>query len=193
LEEYRFFDLAWEGELGTEPPTLSLGTSPDALLLGHDESVSFIPAPEKNWDCSLHSPPECAALKPGPDFPVDVDPVSGYELCISNHSSLSLSDEQNMATDATASSDIAFSFEHLDSFPFDQSGWLLPQQSSSFVSSLIPQPQYPSTACPPAVVDHMQDQPLPASYGPSRVPLARLPRFKCPQCQEHFADESQRR
>jgi hypothetical protein len=70
---------------------------------------------------------------------------------------------------------------------------LIPQQSSSFVSSLIPQPHCPSTSCPPAVVGHMQDQPLPASYGPSRVPLSRLPRLNCPQCQEHFVDESQLR
>jgi hypothetical protein len=193
LEEHTFFDSAWEGELRTEPSALSLSISPDALLLGYDESVSFMPTPEKNWDCSLHSPLEYAALKPGLDFPVDVDPVSDYELCISNHSSLFFPDEQNMATDATVSSDIAFPFERQDSVPFDQTGCLLPQQSYSFISSLIPQPHRPSTSWPPAVVGHLQDQPLPANHGPSRVPLPRLPRLKCPQCQELFSDESQRR
>jgi hypothetical protein len=192
-EEQPFFDSAWEGELATEPSTLCLSISPDALLPGHDGPVSFMSTPEKNWDCSLHSPLEYAALKPGLDFPVDVDPVSDYELCISNHSSLSFSDEQNMATDAAVSNDTAFSFKHQDSVPFDQSGWLLPQQSSSFISSLIPQPHCPSTSRLPAVVGHLQDQPLPANHGPSRVLLPRLQRLKCPQCQEHFFDESQLR
>jgi hypothetical protein len=193
LEEHPFLDSAWEGELHTEPSTLSLSISPDALLPGYDEPVSFMSTPEKNWECSLHSPLECAALRPGLDFPVNVDPASDYELYISNHSSLSFSNEQSMATDAAVSNDISFSFKHQDSVPFDQSGWLLPQQSSSFISSLIPQPHSLSTSCLPAVVGHLQDQPLPANHGPSRVLLPRLPRLKCLQCQKLFFDESQLR
>lgn len=192
MEEYSFFDSAFEEWLSAESSTLSPSISPDAISPGHDESVSFMPTPEKNWDCSLHSPFEYAALKPGLDFTIDVNPVSDYELGNSHHSSLSSFDERNMATNATPSNWLAFTLERQDSVPFDQFGLVVPQKPLSN-PSLIPPPQGPIPPYPPLVFTSPEDQPPPINHGLSRVPLSRLPGLKCPQCQENCADKRQLR
>jgi len=187
LEEYSL----WEDWLGGEPSTLSLSITPDALSSGHDEPISFMPTPEKNWDFSLHSPLEYAALQPGLDFTTDVNPVSDYELSNCHHSSLSSFDEPNMVNNPTPSNARTFILERQDSVLADQFGLVVPQQRPSSNSSLIPLFQGPIISYPPLVFSSPEDQPPPISHGLSQVPLSRLPGLKCPQCQQNCADKRQ--
>ena len=187
MEEYPL----WEDWLGTEPSTLSLSISLDAISSGRDESVSFMPTPEKNWDFSLHSPLEYATLKPGLDFTTDV--VSDYELSNCHHSFLSSFDEPNVVTNLTPSNAPAFSLERQDSVLADQFSLVAPQQRRSSHPSLIPLSRSPITTYPPLAFSSPEDQLPPISHGLSQVPLPRLPGLKCPQCRQNYPDKRQLR
>jgi hypothetical protein len=191
LGEYSFFDSAWEDRFGAEPSTLSSSIS--AISPGHDETVSFVPTPEKNWDYSLHSPLEYAAPESRLDFTIDVNPVSDYELGISRHPSLSFSDENNMATNATRSNAIAIPFECNDSVTFGQFGLGLPTQSPSSEPRLAPPPHGLIASHPPPAFSSSEGQTLSINHGLSRVPLSRLLGLKCPHCQQDFVDRRQLR
>jgi len=189
LEEYSFFDSAWEDLFWAEPSTLSSSIS--AISPGHDETVSCVPTPEKNWDYSLYSPLKYAAPEPGLDFTIDVNPVSDYELGISRHPSLSFPDGKTMATNATRSNGIDISVECNQSVTFDQFGLGLPTQSPSSEPRLAPPPHGLTASHPSPVFSSSKGQTLSVNHGLSRVPLSRLLGLKCPQCQQDFVDNLQ--
>ena len=191
MGEHSFFESAWEDRFGAEPSTLSASIS--AISPGHDETVSFVPTPEKNWDSSLHSLLEYAAPEPGLDLTIDIDPVSDYGLGISRQPSLSFSDEQNMATYGTQSDDIAIPFESNDFVTLDQFGLGLPTQSPSSRPRLVPPPHGNIASHPPPVFSSLEAEALSSNHSLSRVPLPPLLRLKCPQCHQDFVDKLQLR
>jgi len=190
-DQYPFFESAWEERLSAESSNSSLGISPDALWTGHDESVGFIPTPKRKWDCSSSSPLEYAAIEPGQDSAVDVNVASDYGFGTDNHSFLFISDAPNMAINATPSDDITFLLEQQDFVSFDIIDWVLPQLSFSSTSSPVMQSHDAGASCTPSLDDSSTDWCQPRNQSPSRVPLPRLPRLECPQCQEQFADRRQ--
>jgi len=128
---------------------------------------------------------EDVARNPGPDYAVDVDPVSDFDFGISNHSSSSFFDEPNIATNSTPFDNTSLSSE------LEYCRSVLSQQSSLFNSEIISQFHDQDTSYQQQLVGTSQDQPLSIYHEPLRVPLYRLPLLKCPQCQEGFVDKRQ--
>jgi len=191
-EHNLFFDSAFEDLLSAELSTSYPSISPDATHSSSDEPVCIEAAPEKEAIESLDLTSEYAAYEPGLDLAFGVSPANGCSFGIGENLVPLLFPGSTYTTPNLApSGGTRLPLEHDEDVFFSVLGSSMGQQSSPFTTGFAPQGDRSGFPCLPTSFRLPTDQLLPIVPGPSRVPLPRLSRLKCPLCPQAFSDKRQ--